>query len=193
MHNETASTSETWLKITEDYVFHATTYAQIIKTWPPFLRPLIHWYLPNRLGLSKQWNDAKEVLKTTVKQKKAGKTNPTIGPRMLDYEIDGGEATGGWDLDKQVQNQLLLAVASIHTTSSTTIHCIYDLAAHPEYIPELRAEVREVLDECGGTFTKEGLGKLHKLDSFMKESQRFNSPDLSKFLAGGGSIVLRFC
>ncbi|KAM5358047.1 hypothetical protein ACJZ2D_015644 [Fusarium nematophilum] len=182
MHSESVSNNNVWLDITEGYVLEATTYAQIIKTWPPYLRPLAHWFLPNRHVLSKQWNEAKEVVKGSMERKKAGVTEATgRPPTLLDYEIEGGAGTGGWDLDKQVQNQLLLAVASIHTTSSSIVHCIYDLAARPQYVPELREEIKSVLEECNGTFTKEGLAKLHKLDSFMKESQRFNSPDLTTF------------
>ncbi|KAJ4308419.1 hypothetical protein N0V84_012116 [Fusarium piperis] len=182
MHSESVSNNKVWLDITEGYVLEATTYAQIIKTWPPYLRPLAHWFLPNRHVLSKQWNEAKEVVRSSLERKKAGVTEATgRPPTLLDYEIEGGAGTSGRDLDKQVQNQLLLAVASIHTTSSSIIHCIYDLAARPQYVPELREEIKSVLEECNGTFTKEGLAKLHKLDSFMKESQRFNSPDLTTF------------
>lgn len=47
---------------------------------------------------------------------------------------------------------------------------LYYLAAHPEYIEPLRQEVDMVISQEG--WTKAALGKMQKLDSFLKESQR---------------------
>lgn len=50
-----------------------------------------------------------------------------------------------------------------------------DLASHPEYIPELRAEIDQVLlTEPGQQVRKSSLPKLRKLDSLLLESQRMN-------------------
>ena len=46
------------------------------------------------------------------------------------------------------------------------------LAAHPECIPPLREEVETIIEEEG--WTKAALGRLQKLDSFMRENQRVN-------------------
>ena len=51
-------------------------------------------------------------------------------------------------------------------------HFLYDIAAHPECVPILRQEIEEVVREQG--WTKDAMGKLWKLDSFMRESQRCN-------------------
>jgi ent-kaurene oxidase len=74
----------------------------------------------------------------------------------------------------QAKLQLNLSMAAIHTTSLTLTHIIYDLAANPQYINELREEVKAVLEMTGGKLTKLGMGKMSKLDSCMKESQRLN-------------------
>ena len=52
------------------------------------------------------------------------------------------------------------------------VHALFYLAALPEYIAPLRAEVEEVIEREG--WSKEGLDKMHKVDSFIKESQRMN-------------------
>lgn len=52
-------------------------------------------------------------------------------------------------------------------------HAMYDLCAHPEYLEPLRQEVTDVLADEGWHKTR--LSRLHKLDSLLKESQRFNS------------------
>ena len=52
------------------------------------------------------------------------------------------------------------------------VHVLFYLAALPEYIAPLRAEIEEVIEREG--WSKEGLDKMHKVDSFIKESQRMN-------------------
>lgn len=53
---------------------------------------------------------------------------------------------------------------------------MYDLAALPEYFAPLREEIRLVMMEHSGTINTRGLQQMMKLDSFMKESLRFNPP-----------------
>jgi hypothetical protein len=71
-------------------------------------------------------------------------------------------------------------------------HCLFDLAARPEYIKPLREEIEQVIAEDGYDVTGDGtmklkkssLPRLRKLDSFMKESQRHAPAGLCKsFLA----------
>ena len=50
------------------------------------------------------------------------------------------------------------------------VHALFYLAALPEYIGPLRAEVEEVIEREG--WTKEALDQMYKVDSFIKESQR---------------------
>ena len=45
---------------------------------------------------------------------------------------------------------------------------LYYLAAYPEHIAPLREEIKNVVSEYG--WTKMALGRMRKLDSFMKES-----------------------
>ena len=52
----------------------------------------------------------------------------------------------------------------------TFTRVLYDLATHPEYVQPMRDEVQTVLREDG--WSKDAVGKLYKLDSFIKESLR---------------------
>ncbi|KAL9044268.1 MAG: hypothetical protein Q9214_002582, partial [Letrouitia sp. 1 TL-2023] len=91
------------------------------------------------------------------------------------------------------KEQLFAAFGAIHVTSITVTNALYDLAAHPEYIAPLRAEIDEVIaeeekeqnassdieqDRSLG-LRKQSLPKLRKLDSFLKESQRMNPLSIS--------------
>jgi len=69
-----------------------------------------------------------------------------------------------------------------------TTAAIYDLAAHPEHIQPLRDEIEQVVNEDGNDvdgvsfkkLKKSSMPKLWKLDSFLKESQRFTPVQLRK-------------
>ena len=88
---------------------------------------------------------------------------------------------------------LLVNFAAIHTTSQasenagfsppdnlvltiacpqTITHALYRLLSNPEYIEPLRQEVEAVVAEEG--WTKAAMDKMHKIDSFLRESQRLD-------------------
>jgi hypothetical protein len=79
-------------------------------------------------------------------------------------------------------------MAAIHSTTITVTAIMYDLAAHPEYIQPLQDEIQQIINEDGQDVNgdgvmllkKESMSKLWKLDSFMKESQRFTPSHLCK-------------
>jgi cytochrome P450 len=82
-----------------------------------------------------------------------------------------------------------VSFAAIHTSSMATTHAILDLASRREYIQPLRDEIDEIRkldgEEIDGDgyvrLKKDSINKLRKLDSFMKESQRFSPPIYSTF------------
>ena len=93
------------------------------------------------------------------------------------------------DIDVLVHRMLHLNITAIHTSSCTFLDALYDLALHPEIHEELRQEILSVMDQ-EGKWTKQGLTKLIKMDSFMKESARWHP-----FLAGEslGYPMSKFC
>ena len=91
---------------------------------------------------------------------------------------------------------LLINFAAIHTSSTVSLnaphinirhvtgtiqsltHALFHLASSPEYIIPLRNEVEGIIAQDG--WTKNAMGKMWKLDSFMRESQRINGIHSSK-------------
>jgi len=67
---------------------------------------------------------------------------------------------------------LVVNFAAIHTTSLTLAQILYRLLANPEYLEPLRREVDAVISEEG--WTKAGIDKMHKIDSFLRETQRID-------------------
>ncbi|MCJ1243267.1 hypothetical protein MMC30_000464 [Trapelia coarctata] len=79
--------------------------------------------------------------------------------------------------DRDVALQLAnIVFGAIHTTSQLLVHSLYEIATRPEYVAPLREEVNECLAKHGG-WNKDALEAMHKLDSFVRESQRWNPLD----------------
>jgi len=73
-------------------------------------------------------------------------------------------------VDGVARRMLTVNFAAIHTTSITFTQILYHLLANPEYIEPLRQDVEAAVAAEG--WTKAGLDKMHKVDSFVRESQR---------------------
>ncbi|KAJ7652562.1 cytochrome P450, partial [Mycena rosella] len=61
-------------------------------------------------------------------------------------------------------------MAAIHTSSMALTAALYDLTTYPEHILPMREEAERVVAEQG--WSKASLGHMHKIDSFLRESQR---------------------
>lgn len=72
--------------------------------------------------------------------------------------------------------QLAITAVSIQSTSKLIVNIILNLMKYTEYVPILKEEIEAVLGECGGEWTLESMARLEKLDSFMRESLRFEPP-----------------
>jgi cytochrome P450 len=74
--------------------------------------------------------------------------------------------------DRIAERLMPLNFASIHTTSLTAYETMINiLGADPSVVESLREEAYRVLSEEGG-WTKQGLSRMHRMDSAIRESQR---------------------
>jgi cytochrome P450 len=67
---------------------------------------------------------------------------------------------------------LNLSLVAVMTTTVQATNVFNSLAAMPDFVAELRDEVRDVLAACNGEFSSTALREMKKLDSFVKESLR---------------------
>jgi len=99
---------------------------------------------------------------------------------ILKWHIEYAETQsdpGEFTTDMISRRLLLFNVAASITTAAALTHLIFDLFSMPgidELVKELRAEIRQVLEE-EGEWNMRGLNKLVKLDSAIKESMRISS------------------
>ena len=68
---------------------------------------------------------------------------------------------------------LNISFTALFTSTAAILQLLYDLCAMPEYVEPLREEIRDVQRQHG-QLDRVAIGQMYKLDSFMKESQRFN-------------------
>jgi cytochrome P450 len=98
---------------------------------------------------------------------------------FLQFMMDAANEHDGRP-DKLAHRQLILSLGSIHVTSVSLCQIWFELVSRPKYVPELREELESVLEACGD-WSKEALGRLTKLDSFMQEALRLNPPSIRRY------------
>jgi len=70
----------------------------------------------------------------------------------------------------------------------TSTQVLYRLLSNPEYVEPLRQEIEAVIAEEG--WTKAGMDKLHKLDSFLRETQRMNTTGIGLLNSLDNNLLL---
>jgi hypothetical protein len=180
-----------WLRISVDYWMDAFAAAKSIKFWPVFLRPLAARLMPQPARMHATRQEAQRLVVPVLKKRLDAIQNDPDYQKpddIMQWMMDrlGDKAGTEEEFHHQAHLQLALAMGAIHSTNFTLLHEMFDLAAYPEYHEPLREEYREALKSTGGVLTKVTLNKLLMLDSFMKESQRYNPPGLSKFVILSG-------
>jgi cytochrome P450 len=166
-----------WLLATLNFAMDGFVGAQKIKQYPKIFRPVVAPFIKELRRIPKHY----EIVRSSVKKilnargyapgKPASKGVDQLND-FLQWMIDDakGEEQGP---DFLADILLKISFAALHTSAATPTQLVYDLCERPEYIAPLRAEVEEVLKEHP-TLDKRAFRKMRKLDSFMKESLRFN-------------------
>ncbi|KAI0254414.1 cytochrome P450 [Lactifluus subvellereus] len=116
-----------------------------------FIRPMVEERFAKMEEFGEEWDD---------------KPNDML--MWLMSEAKGVEKS----VDGLARRLLLVNFAAIHTTSITFTQVLYRLLANPEHIEPLREEVEAVVAQEG--WTKAGMDKMHKVDSFIRETQRID-------------------
>jgi len=146
---------------------------QIINLFPPFLKPLAGRWFTNvpkaiRTGIR---HLGPMIEERQQKIDEYGSDYPDKPNDMLAWLMD--QATGTERSVRHLTLRILaLNFAAIHTSSMSFTHALFHLASRPEYIQPIREEVESVVAQEG--WSKVAMTRMRKLDSLLKESQRFN-------------------
>lgn len=165
-----------WQRISTQYTTEVFLASQKLNSIPSFIRPVAHWFVPECKRVRALLKEAHKLIDPEVKRrmeelKKHG------GPRRrvldsVDWFVASSKANSKFDI---AAAEISLAMASIHTTSTTIAYLLMDLLQNPEYAQDLRDECVAVMKETG-VMDKSALFKMKKMDSFLRESMRLHGP-----------------
>ncbi|KJA17748.1 hypothetical protein HYPSUDRAFT_205974 [Hypholoma sublateritium FD-334 SS-4] len=143
-----------------------------LRFFPRFLRPIAaKLIVDSGADLSAMASQLEPVVKQRLDMERLhgfdwpGKPNDTL-MWMMDEAQKAGEKVTAYGMATRLY---FLTFAS--DGIAMMLSCaLYELTTRPEYIQPLRDEVEEMLSQDG--WTKEGISKLHRMDSFFKEIHR---------------------
>ncbi|KIM22627.1 hypothetical protein M408DRAFT_282067 [Serendipita vermifera MAFF 305830] len=158
-----------WIDLNINGAMDALKVSLIINLFPPMLRPIVGNLVSSA---DKRARTAAKIagkyLEERVTQPEAERPNDFISWLLAYAPPDEHNA-------KDIAARIIsVNFAAIHTSSMNVTHAIYWLLARPQYIEPLREEIVEVTEKHG--WTKEAIGTMPKLDSFMKECMRVCPP-----------------
>ncbi|RYP88811.1 hypothetical protein DL769_000225 [Monosporascus sp. CRB-8-3] len=166
-----------YIRAAVDYTVDITAAVTRLKAWPWWTRPFMSRILPELVRLRDHRKDMKAFLEPVIGERRrlklAGDRLPDDALQWIPEKAEAAGITGITDLANM---QLLLTMAAIHTTTLTTTRILYDSAAHPETVADLREEIRTVLKDNNDVMTTKALFEMKLTDSVMRESQRLNPP-----------------
>jgi cytochrome P450 len=173
-----------WQKLTSTYTMNAFMAIRALRAWPEFMRPFVHWFLPECVKCREHVRLARSMLQSVLdKRARAREAALAEGRTPEKYEDTIAwmeEAAAGRPFDA-VAAQLAFAMSAMHTTSELLKQTVLDICKNPELIQSIRDEVDAAISESG--WTTAGLFKMQLLDSVVKESQRLKPGSLGELIA----------
>ncbi|KAF8887261.1 cytochrome P450 [Gymnopilus junonius] len=92
---------------------------------------------------------------------------------LITWLLDAAKASGEEQTVRNIAKRIVVfSFASTYSSAVAFAQALYMISERPEYIQPLREEVDSVIREEG--WTKAAVGQLYKIDSFFRETQRFN-------------------
>ena len=165
------------------YTIEVFQAAAQLQRYPRYLRRLASLWVPQMKSLRESQETMERLIGPVVRERlEQLQRGEKLKSDMTTWNILNTDPDRRGDIAFQARAQLIMSLAAIHTTSIQSSHTWLDLAAHPEYLEPLREEIAAVqATEPDGILSKTSMPKLKKLDSFLKESQRYNPMGATSF------------
>ena len=176
--------NEEWLRTSISYSQNVFITSVIIRLFPTFMQSWVAPFIPAVWKVQQNLRLAKSLIVPYVEKRidrQCNDPNYRKPDDLLQWMMNEANEQDGKP-EKLAHRELVITLASIHTSTMAAVHTFYDICAHPEYIQPLREEVIHCVKEEGG-WSRAAFGKMMKMDSFMKESQRVNPPSLCMYTA----------
>ncbi|KAJ5735838.1 uncharacterized protein N7483_000963, partial [Penicillium malachiteum] len=177
--------NEQWLNTASSYSVNVGITIFLLRPFPTWLRPLVARFFPSVRQMKAQLRFVKDLFipmineRWAAQEKALAENDPGYVPPddFLQWMMDMAKDEQDKDPELLAHHMLLLmSLAVVHTSSMAMCHALYDLLLMPEYLYPLREEVNETLSGGWENATKSSLDNQRRLDSFLRESQRFGPP-----------------
>ncbi|KAL8832624.1 MAG: hypothetical protein Q9191_000140 [Dirinaria sp. TL-2023a] len=162
------------------YSGDVTGLSAALRRYHPLLRPLAYPLLKASKRLHRDFAVAREHLSPLIAERRSEPAKTENKPLdILQWLLDGAKAPDT-DPEQIMLKCLFLLLASVHTTTITTVQALFDICAIPGQVGSLREELQESLAIEKG-WTMRTVNRLRKMDSLLRESQRMNPMGLVGF------------
>ncbi|KAF2187594.1 putative cytochrome P450 [Zopfia rhizophila CBS 207.26] len=172
-----------WLDISVNYTENLFRTIVILRLLPPWMHGLLCYFLPSYWHCQRYVQKAKAFLGPILRHLLHKNDISSWSPHGAEDDSNVlrwlAETAKGRDRDADTlaHVEVLLALASVHTTLLRMANVLYDLTANPELFGELQAEIQAVSSNQDG-WDQTSYSKLDKLDSVLRESQRMSPPTI---------------
>ncbi|VTT65235.1 unnamed protein product [Fusarium fujikuroi] len=176
---ESLCRDDEWVRASGDYTVESFRTGDILRTYPRWSRPFVHWFLPSCWTLRKKLNEAIQCLKPHLERRSviSAEAEAQGKPSPFDDSIEWYKKEGS--TRNPALLQISLSLVAIHTTSDLLMETLFNIAQHPDLFQPLREEITNVLTAEG--LKKTALYNLKLMDSVIKESQRLRPVLLGSF------------
>ncbi|MCJ1351569.1 MAG: hypothetical protein MMC33_001553 [Icmadophila ericetorum] len=168
----------TWLNISVDYTESLFKTIVIMRLFPAWMHSFLCYLLPSYWFGRKYVHTAKTLLGPKIRgllRKSDNGWSPDINEEDFNVLAWLADLAKGNDRnpDTLAHVEVLLALASVHTTLLRMVNVLSDLIANPGYFEELQEEITSVSQKG---WSESSYFELQKLDSVLRESQRRSPP-----------------
>ncbi|KAF4341300.1 ent-kaurene oxidase [Fusarium beomiforme] len=176
---ESLCRDDKWVRVSGEHTVQSFKTGDILRTYPRWSRPFVHWFLPSCWVLRKRLAEARECLKPHLKRRKliSAEARAQGKPSPFDDSLAWFEKEGSKLHPALIQ--ISLSLVAIHPTSDLLMETMFNIAQHPDLFQPLRDEIVNVLNTEG--LKKTALYNLKLMDSVIKESQRLRPVLLGMF------------
>lgn len=167
------STNQEWIRVSIDYTVDTFTAIAICRFVPAPIRWMFVQWLPLCRKARRDYKTCDRLLTPVFKARQAeieAAQKEGRKPDLPDDSIEWFRSSSKGREYEQLDIQIALQIAAIHTTSDLLTQAVLNLCANPEMMEPLREESVRVLTQHG--WQKLALTELRLLDSFFKETQR---------------------
>lgn len=170
--------NEEWVKLAGDYTVQAFRTGDMLRMYPRWSRPFVHWFLPSCKELRRTLDAARKCLKPFLERRNAIKAEAIAKGEPCPYDNSFEWFEKEYTTHDPAVAQITLSLVAIHTTTDLLLEAVLNIAQHPELLIPLREEIVRVLSTEG--LKKTALLNLKLMDSVLKESQRLRPVLLGK-------------